>query len=268
MKNDFIISKAYSLPSGLEKLRKLANEGDWIFRGQREAAWKLVSSIARYASQFDLRVDRAYYDEYLTRYRKLRLDHFSLGWDDSPEELKSKIKIEVDAQHHGLPTRLLDWSYSPFIALFFAFDGVGRSDLKVESGQVAVWCLNRDLFFSHIARELKMGSESGSDLQELRRRMYKLPVYADIVEDEIPNRRIRMQKGLFTILNSSQRSLDEFLKLEGFPRGTLLKVRIAKAHQVDALKSLNHYGISSDRIYPDIEGVVSQVFNQSFRARL
>lgn len=87
--------------------------GETMYRGQSDAAWPLVPSIARFAANLkgyaciaDLE------DHMLDRFRQ-----FGLPFQDFRK--LPIIEQLVHAQHYGLPTRLLDWSTNPLKALFF-----------------------------------------------------------------------------------------------------------------------------------------------------
>jgi hypothetical protein len=87
----------------------------WSFRGQEDAEWALTTSLDRSGS-LDARVDEAILLDRFQRRARTRLAS-QLIPDD--EDVLAWWAI---MQHYGAPTRLLDLTRSPYVALFFAFE--------------------------------------------------------------------------------------------------------------------------------------------------
>src|SRR5688572_21318888 len=85
-----------------------ATRRSWLFRGQADARWNLQPSVHRgYSAQ---------QERYLTNEFRVRARsrHYTCP---SSSDYPSWLAL---MQHYGLPTRLLDWSYSPLVAAFFS----------------------------------------------------------------------------------------------------------------------------------------------------
>src|SRR5258705_9285097 len=107
----------------------------WLFRGQQSGLWRLRSSLERgvhirFGKQYQEM--RKFEDRLLREFQRHFHRFTSLRIDDG-----DRIRWLGLMQHHGAPTRLLDWSYSFFIAVYFA------AEEAVPGSIGAVWALDR-----------------------------------------------------------------------------------------------------------------------------
>jgi hypothetical protein len=103
------------------------NTERWLFRGQSDADWSLQPSLSR-----ELATSR------LDRFRITQLEREVANrfWREAHREIEpgvsSKRAISLNSwalmQHYGTPTRLLDWSLSPYVAIYFAVEQAWESD--------------------------------------------------------------------------------------------------------------------------------------------
>lgn len=114
--------------------------GHWCFRGQREAHWSLSTSLDR-SVKTALPNNNGYYhgDRHQQEARnieKFRRDVRHAG-NIPPDDAGSCF---ATMQHFGTPTRFLDWTESPFVAAYFAFEDEAREDAR----HSAIWAIDLD----------------------------------------------------------------------------------------------------------------------------
>jgi hypothetical protein len=106
---------------------------DWIFRGQRNAKWRLQSSLERAAAHYQP-ADKADVEKFFIFQFKRRAHNY-LSPSLLPKDERDTPEWLALMQHHGAPTRLLDFTKSPYIATFFAIE---ESD-----SDCAVWAIDK-----------------------------------------------------------------------------------------------------------------------------
>lgn len=100
---------------------EIAGNSDlWVYRGQPNSDWDLKSSLERF--NFDPDVEQQL------------LDEFKSGFELFVEkEIKYDLDYLAYMQHFGVPTRLLDFTYSPYIAAYFAFEYPQNQNVAIYS---------------------------------------------------------------------------------------------------------------------------------------
>jgi len=174
------------------------------------------------------------------------------------------FEIAALAQHYGVPTRLLDWSYDIFVAMYFAFHGAFD-----KNGDMVIWALNKN--------ELRLMNTMNTQFNI----DFITPHYAS-------NPNLNAQKGLFTHIPSLNQSSDEIFEALGnkinvketdrialdkstldsitsnsSDKTLLMKFIIPCSEAKKGAMILDKMGYDTAKIYPGYGGVAKQLIEQT-----
>lgn len=204
----------------------------FIFRGQGSAGWPLISTFDRTYSNKQAASRDTLAKELIGEFYE-ECERFS-AW----RYLRDDPRVLAMAQHHGLPTRLLDWSFSPYVAAYFAFSWFLFEKGDELEGNVAIWILNRE--------EVLTKAPEG-----------QLQIIS--IQDH-ENNRLGSQFGLFTFLKTNESSLESYLMSPAVDLGhALVKTEIPRNQCRQALQDLILMGIHHGTIFPGREGIAQTI---------
>lgn len=247
-----------------------------VFRGQCDSKWKLQTSLDRQFKRLNIDNDYYLHKEHALLSQFRRRAHLYENHLPNPEDSVSWLAM---MQHHGAPTRLLDFTYSFFIACFFAFTS-GRADTKSTVWAISdVWlrtCLDgdklRDDYLSEQADSANLflatqhGSyRGGGKPQKLKKGIFILEPYCQI-------QRLAAQQGLFimpmgihdTFLNNLMAhpfvSGKKMSDLHADTNKHIKKFVFSPVAKAAGLRELKVMNITAESLSPGIDG-----FAQSLR---
>ena len=238
----------------------------WVYRGQADAEWPLKAKAARDKDAFapyglngdssDWSTRATLQDALLTDFR----DRLSRGglvipteaprvrvrgqvFHSGAEPEREAFPLMALAQHHRLPTMLLDWTRRAWVAGYFAAESATVSVTSLRADRLAVWALERAAF--------PQGG-SGDNV------FYEAPGSAN------PN--LAAQAGLFTLHHDeASPSFEEWLAQRRtvgvkLPRPRRLTLVAAQAPRL--LRLLAHEGITGASMFPGADGIVRAMLEQ------
>jgi FRG domain len=247
----------------------------FVFRGQKEESWKLTTTLERSweVGRLSL-VDRQYAERNVLDSFRRRAHQFIANSPDDAAVLDWLALL----QHHGGPTRLLDFTQSFYVAAFFA--------LEQATGDSAIWAVNAQ-HLSRLARQrLRSDLRSGNTMvdevqniiaQDIFESAALIPLVLQ-VDPKRMNERQAVQQGVFLMAGSLERTFQENVSAtfafssdlfddativpfnseiltEHVLRNTaVMKVVLPRSLRRDGLEELWRMNVTAASLFPGLDG--------------
>lgn len=233
-----------------KKMSESSSYTDYIFRGQKNCNYSLSSSLRRSYK------DRSAYAE-----KRLLQNFRKYSAILEPRTNDSIWHNMIIAQHHGIPTRFLDFSSSPIMALHFAL-----TDNELTEDAV-VWAINLTTIHSELLpvkykNILKHYGAFAFTIDMLQEIKLSIEQYNEdmknnhflVIDPPSIDQRIVNQGSLFALLPDALDPLDEFLQNSSH-EGIAYKLLIPKEKTLLFRMQLDEMNITERTLFGDLDGI-------------
>ena len=219
---------------------------NWAFRGERDERWPLHSSLSRYLMNFG--VSPKAWPQQEARIVRIfkRKAHVYLAdppdWDDDFQWLALM-------QHHGAPTRLIDFTWSPYVAAFFA--------LERTLADGVVWAMNpARIDSSRAPKPRKMDPRvRGNFLRYFLKGNHR---FIWMGEPHTMNLRLIAQSGTFAVPGVLDVPIEEMLS-DTDQEDTLAKIVLTNPVREVGMRELYRMNITYSTLFPDLDGLAKSM---------
>jgi len=214
---------------------------------QAKAELLLVSEFLNFADQLGHPVpDADKYNDFLSEDIVQRIRYYP-----KLEFLPEPNSTTALAQHHGIPTRAIDWTYNPLIAAFFAAEKVTRDT----EGNISVWAIRYDLLNQY-------------NIDSIQEKEYSQ--FLSFTTTRSENTYLHAQEGLFIFpkygcsyyaINGCWPTLEEYaIFISGIAREDVIqKLTLPYAHVGELLRLLWARGITRGHLMPTYDNVTKSL---------
>ncbi len=251
---EFRISTFSKFVETIEECRKTFKSNELWYRGVSASNHQLIPGLFRHPRGLPIeeitKLEQSMFDEF--SFRSPSFDNFARDdWD--------KLFL---MQHYRAPTRLLDWSASPMVALFFAV-----SNPQKPPADSAVWIINPAAWNSGMLNDIGQEEAIFTTNDEIltsyhpRTKSKTRRSQPLAVEGIINNPRINVQKGKFVIFGYHLKSMETFAS-ECTPWSRdipIAKIVIDKDNIHAISHELGYFGLTYTSVFPDLEGLAVEL---------
>lgn len=231
------------------------NRSSYLYRGMPNVAFHLETSLFRNCKNKAFDIEKSILRNF-TKYASI----------EDPELTNSVWRQLIIGQHHGLPTRLLDWTYSPLIALHFATSGETLS--QMEENDCVMWAIDIEEINSLLPKKYKKRLDKESSylftVEMLDSLVQCLDEYdADmennsmiLIEPPSIDQRIINQYSYFSIVPKEIANIEDFLDSNTEHTVKYVIDRSLKWRIRDMLDQLN---VNERIVFPGLDGLTAWI---------
>jgi hypothetical protein len=220
---------------------------NWAFRGERDERWPLYSAISRYFRNFGVHIQA--WPEQERRILRIfkRKAHVYLAQPPDPDDDFQWLAL---MQHHGAPTRLIDFTWSPYVAAFFA--------LERTLGDGVVWAMNpARLASSRVPRRSKVDPRVKGNFRKHFLKGTERFIWMG--EPQTMNRRLIAQSATFALPGVLDAPVEEILS--GYPESENILAKFILPNHVRevGMRELYRMNITYASLFPDLDGLAKSM---------
>ncbi len=243
----------------LFQLNSLPN--NYVYRGQANADWDLESSLERVISEkWDKEVAKRAEDFSLIQFQS----KFHL-YDNENVPPNTKLAWLAIMQHYGVPTRLVDFTESPYVALYFALESYNPKFEQDFSIFAFDYSAIMDCSLQEISRNDSQFKETRLSLHSKRDIIFEKIVDAFsydilwITEPEVMNMRLDRQSGSFLLSGNGGAKIQKIINLPIYSNVNMLKFSIDYSLYESVYALLRKMNVTSKSLYGNLDGLAKHI---------
>lgn len=242
-----------------------------VFRGQLDSTWLLSTTLERASRRYGFPEGALRNREVVLLNNFQRRAHHYI---DDPPKLDDRLEWLALMQHHGAPTRLLDFSHSFYVAAFFSMESAEQD--------AAVWALSSEFTMGHTSNHL-FGEKTMFDLYEESRMVLEehleggqTSICVMLAEPQRMNPRLAVQQGCFVVPGDLSKSFMEnladcleedvaalaakrvrstrLLNADQFFDTPIVKIVLPRSIHNKAVWDLDQMNVNATSLFPGLDG--------------